>query len=640
MTRFFLFLFLLAWFHNSYAQTRIIDSLKRNIAMARTGQEKIQAIFRLCEERSSLNTDTLTAYAMRAKEMAARQGNRLNSTWCDYYLSTMALKNGYFDSTLAFCDTTLKALETQKPDPRLTTCISLLKTGALIRSSRFKEALSLLYSLLHDEEKQTDTLSLIKIKTSIGWVHMEMDQNQEAMNWFYKAAQTSSNESFFRAYPTLFSNMSSTLNNLGKYDSAFYYVNRSVAYSRQTEQLSMLANALNIRADIHINTKNNGAAEQDLAEALEVRKKIGDLFYLVSDLAQLSNFYATTGQTQKGIQSAQEGLSIAYKQNLVAKLPFLYRALAENYKRMGDHQNYAATLETIMTLKDSQYKKNSAEALAELQAKYDLQKKENLIIQQRFDLRQKNYLFYASLLLLLFASLAGWFLFRGYKRKEKLKLKQLQEEDKIRAAISINRAEENERRRIAADLHDNIGAYASAIRADVEKVLILDKGENKRSLQNLEQHSLEIINSLRDTIWVLNKENITITGIGDRIKNHINKMQPSYDHIQISLTEEVRKDRRISSQSALSIFRIVQEALHNALKHSRASLVEIILHSDDNAWIKIRDNGGGIESGQTLTEGNGLKNMRTRANEAGFQLHLSSEPGKGTTLLLDIGTTN
>ncbi|HMU73900.1 MAG TPA: sensor histidine kinase, partial [Ferruginibacter sp.] len=242
--------------------------------------------------------------------------------------------------------------------------------------------------------------------------------------------------------------------------------------------------------------------------------------------------------------------------------------------------------------------------------------------------------------LLLFASLAGWFLFRGYKRKEKLKLKQLQEEDKIRAAISINRAEENERRRIAADLHDNIGAYASAIRADVEKVLVQDKGENKRSLQNLEQHSLEIINSLRDTIWVLNKENITITGIGDRIKNYINKMQPSYDHIQISLTEEVRKDRRISSQSALSIFRIVQEALHNALKHSRASLVEIILHSDDTAWIRIRDNGGGIESGQTLTEGNGLKNMRTRANEAGFQLHLSSEPGKGTTLLLDIGTTN
>nr|HNH20741.1 hypothetical protein [Ferruginibacter sp.] len=92
MTRFLFFLFFLAWFHNSDAQTRIIDSLKRNIAMARTGQEKIQAIFRLCEERSSLNTDTLTAYAMRAKEIAARQGNRLNNTWCDYYLNTMALK--------------------------------------------------------------------------------------------------------------------------------------------------------------------------------------------------------------------------------------------------------------------------------------------------------------------------------------------------------------------------------------------------------------------------------------------------------------------------------------------------------------------------------------------------------------------
>ena len=136
----------------------------------------------------------------------------------------------------------------------------------------------------------------------------------------------------------------------------------------------MLANALNIRADIHINTKNNGAAEQDLAEALEVRKRSAIFSTLFP--TRPSYQFLRHNRPDKGYPE-RSGRIVHCIQTEPGKpkLPFLYRALAENYKRMGDHQNYAATLETIMTLKDSQYKKNSAESLAELQAKYDLRKR-------------------------------------------------------------------------------------------------------------------------------------------------------------------------------------------------------------------------------------------------------------------------
>ncbi len=87
------------------------------------------------------------------------------------------------------------------------------------------------------------------------------------------------------------------------------------------------------------------------------------------------------------------------------------------------------------------------------------------------------------------------------------------------------------RKRIAADLHDNIGAYATAISADVEKITGKGGIGNELQLQNLLQHSREIPNSLRDTIWVLNKDTITITGISDRIKNYINKLDPSYEYL-------------------------------------------------------------------------------------------------------------
>ena len=384
------------------AQTKIIDSLKKNILTAKSTDEKIQAIFLLCDERASLNTDTLLAYASTAKKIALQQNNQLNIVKATYYLSSWQLKNSLYDSVILTCNNSISWLKKTTSDKELLTSFSLLKAGALIRSNRFKEALSFMYDMLHDEEKNADTLTQIKIKTSIGWVNMEMDQNTEALSWFYKALQISSNPEYLKQYGVLFSNIASTYNNLQNFDSAFYYVEKVIASGRHYEQLGTLANALNIRADIYINTKNNAAAEKDLVEALAIRKKIADPFYIVSDLAQLANFYATNNQQQKGIETAMEGLSIAEKYKLESKLPILYGALAENYKLKGDNANYAATLEKIIVLKDYVYQKNSAKALAELQTKYELQKKENLIIQQKFDINHKNFLFYVSLFLLLF----------------------------------------------------------------------------------------------------------------------------------------------------------------------------------------------------------------------------------------------
>ena len=214
----------------------------------------------------------------------------------------------------------------------------------------------------------------------------------------------------------------------------------------------------------------------------------------------------------------------------------------------------------------------------------------------------------------------------------------LQEEKRI-AAQSIIDAGEHERKRIAADLHDNIGAYASAIRADVEKITDNGFEKNSDSLQNLQQHSQEIINSLRDTIWVLNKDNITITGISDRIKNYINKLRPTYNHIQFHINEEINNDVRISSQNALNIFRIVQEALHNALKHSNASNISIHISSNKTFLIKISDDGKGMQHNNTA-DGNGIRNMQARAKEIDMLLSVTSKINEGTILVLENTTIN
>jgi signal transduction histidine kinase len=140
---------------------------------------------------------------------------------------------------------------------------------------------------------------------------------------------------------------------------------------------------------------------------------------------------------------------------------------------------------------------------------------------------------------------------------------------------------------------------------------------------------------LRDTIWAFNKESITLTGISDRIKIYTQKMQPAYPQASISIEEDIRKEKKLSPVQALHIFRIVQEALHNALQHSLCNKVSININSNDEvAEIKVEDNGNGFDPESVHNAGNGLRNMKSRAAEAGFDLAFRKIAPKGTRVSL------
>ena len=622
------------------AQTRIIDSLKRNIRAATSNEEKIRTIFSLCDLGYTLHPDTLMQYAENAKKIAIQLNDLHDEVNAMYYETGGLTTKGLLDSSLNLANKCLEILSSRVNDPVLQANLLNQKGRCYVRKNQYKEAIDMAYQVIALAEKNKDVLLQVKAKTLIGWAYLEMGQLKEALSWHLKALYTTSDTILLEKYAILFANLATNYNGIGKTDSAFYFINKGIRFARKYENLFALSNCLAIQSELYVKSGQAKLSEPILKEVIAIRKTIGDPFYIASDMSQLGFYYAHYGQPEKGIAICNEGIAIAKKYNLDTKLFFLYGSLADNYKALGNTSKYAEVLENIIALKDSVYQKNSAESLAEMQTKYDLQRKENLIIQQKLDIQQKNYLFYGSLLLLFFTALIGWFVFREYKRRQKIKMEKMQEEEKILSVIAVTKAEEHERKRIAADLHDNIGAYASAIRADVEKIADNGLEKNTGSLQNLQQHSQEIIDSLRDTIWVLNKENITITGISDRIKNYLNKLQPSYSHIQFHVYEEIKNDVRISSQNALNIFRIVQEAIHNSLKHSNSSNINISINSTENILIKIEDDGKGMEETQEFTEGNGLLNMKARANEGGFQLHLSSRPGRGTTVLLEFATTN
>lgn len=623
----------LAAFQGS-GQTKTIDRLKKEAARASNPQQRLQAIFRLCEQRQSLSTDTLLTYARAAKQLSFAAEYPAQKAWADYYMANYFVKNGELDSALLLCD---KALATFSQAGQGNTDrwlkVAALKAQVLVKSNKYKEGIAMYYNTLAKAERTNDTLLQMIAKNGVGWVNMEMEQNDEALKWFYRALQTTANPQLHQKNSNIYSNIAAIYTALNQFDSADRYVRKAIAFSRQDENLFYLSNSLNILADNYIRQNKPAFAETPLKEALQIREKIGDPFYIVSDLSQLALFYAEQRQPQKGIAAANKGIGIARKYGLMAKLPYLQFALAKNYKAAGDYLRYGETMESVLSLKDSVYQQNSEEELVGLKARYSQQKQENLIIQQKLDLSRQNTVIYGGITVAFFGMVIAGILFYNYRRKQSRIVEGLKEEEARNVRQAILTAEENERRRISADLHDNLGAYASAISANADDLMSAVDPATATIIYHIKNNADDILNSLNETIWVLNKTEIHLTSVCDRFKTYVARLRGSYPDIQLTINENVAEDSLLSPEAALNLLRIMQEAFHNAIKHSKGDCITVEISSGHTVEVSVADNGQGMVPVQNMP-GHGIRNMQRRARANGWTLTLERGEVSGTVVKL------
>jgi signal transduction histidine kinase len=247
---------------------------------------------------------------------------------------------------------------------------------------------------------------------------------------------------------------------------------------------------------------------------------------------------------------------------------------------------------------------------------------------------------YGAIILLLFGILLWYINYKNNKRKQQAEMAFALGEEKRIAEKAIVVAQELERKRIAADLHDNLGAYAAAISVNVDNITANEKGQLNTMHEELKNNSQAIVSQLNDTIWVLKKEQLALTSISDRLKVFIQKLNRSYPQIQIDVKENIVTDRLLAPMQALHLFKILQEGIINALRHSSCTTIIITIESNADWTITIEDNGMGIPEAQaSKTGGNGLYNMRNRSKDAGWDISWQHNDPSGTRVIIH-STTN
>ena len=206
--------------------------------------------------------------------------------------------------------------------------------------------------------------------------------------------------------------------------------------------------------------------------------------------------------------------------------------------------------------------------------------------------------------------------------------------------LELQQQIQKERERISRDLHDNLGAYAAAIASNVSSIKNVKNEKDDIIFNQLKSNSQSIINQLNDTIWALNKEAISLTIISDRFKVFLQKIQPNYPQVHIQVKEEITNDIALSPANALHLFRIMQEAVNNALRHSSCTNVLLKILSDNTWMIIIKDDGKGMQLDAARSSGNGLQNIRLRSEEAGWKVIWNEGIPSGTELIISSANTN
>ena len=200
--------------------------------------------------------------------------------------------------------------------------------------------------------------------------------------------------------------------------------------------------------------------------------------------------------------------------------------------------------------------------------------------------------------------------------------------------LKQQRALEQERLRIAHDIHDDLGARVTQI----SLLSAMAQGnqafpaEARGDFDKVSKMSRELISALYETVWAVNPENDNLEALGNYLCQMVNQLcerTPLRCRFHVL---DLPPDAQVSSQIRHNISMAVKEAVHNVIKHAHAKEVTIRMTFKEGFLnILVQDDGAGIQPDQQAG-GNGLTNMKQRLANIGGQCLIESQPGRGTTV--------
>lgn len=477
-----------------------------------------------------------------------------------------------------------------------------------ITASRNKEnekAAGYFKNFLHNATLANDSLEMATGYNNLGSTYIYLNESDSALSYLYKAIEIYEAIGVLRNLSSAYDNIAVLLEKQGKLDEAILHMEKAVQLAVSEKNKYREAGASYNLGRLYRKKSNNTKALELIQRSLDLSREIGDNHQLAFSLEQMAYINSDYGRHRE-----------AYN----------YLLEANTYRDSIFNVELAKSNEELKTQYETEKKEQEIQSLSQ----------ENLI--KSLQLRQRNTWLLIAMSAIILLALGAWLRIRNRNLRAEARLQRELAQKQEEATIAILEAEERERSRIAADLHDGVGQLLSAALLNLNQVnKFIQKGEvpKEGSMGNAISLVKDSYNEMREISHQMMPNALLKAGLGYSIREFINKVD--HERLNISL-DIVGMNERMDQQTEILLYRCVQEAVNNVIKHAEADKLSIQLVKDqEGISVSIEDNGKGFEvSGKQHDEGIGLKNMRSRVSLLKGTLEVDSVVGKGTLLMIYI----
>ena len=545
---------------------------------------------------------------------------------------------------------------------------------------------------LEISEKHNFKIITVMIINNLGMFHWNKGNYQQALDYFFQALEMNKTNTIDSGNGVYFNNIGLIYQEMGQYEKALEYHKKSLAVRERYKNPSEISTSLANIAVVLGAMGNYPESEKKFLEAINTAKAANELGKYYDALSGLSDIYLEQNQAEKAIPLLTEllggrnannidrrsnlgpisniikacnhtnrpALALQYVEkgnDFLKEFPDLKNAAvlffqnaSETYFRQNKPELGAEYLQKAIDAKEKIFSNENAQAIANLETKYNVAEKEKNLAETRANLaeselkvEQKNIFIFGMVALAIFLAVLGFLVYR----QQKLKNDQLQKESQLKTALAKIETQnqlQEQRLRISRDLHDNIGSQLTFIISSIDNLKFgLEGAANTVTdkLGKISDFASHTIYELRDTIWAMNKTDISVEDLQARISNFIEKAKVASDiDFQFNVEKDFVGEAHFTSVQGMNIYRIIQEAVNNALKYADASQIKVsvqsLFGSDKNGFeVLVFDNGKGFDVANTKL-GNGIANIRKRAHDLGGNVEIISKEGMGTTVKLQV----
>lgn len=532
--------------------------------------------------------------------------------------------------------------------------------------------------------------SMASLGLNIGIEHMNVNDDATAVEYYFNSIKRYEElDSSHTNLPIVYGNIINSYLNMGKYQTALSYCskayNKSMALDNNDSKMSANFNCGRVfyklgrfkEADFYFKKQKEIATatgnnyflakyyevlgsykfeEKKYDSALAYFEKGLPIIKLTKEPYSLASYFIWLGSTEAALKNFRLGnlyLDSAYSINKKNDYPFLMKDVYANryqlLKTEGRYVQAIAALDSFNVLNDSIQHKTDADRVEFTDAKYQAEKKEATIAQlqsateiQRLNIQRKsnlNYLLTGSALALFTISFLGY---RNYRSKQKLqqqRIAELENEKQLAATEAVLKGEEQERTRLAKDLHDGLGGMLSGIKFSMNtmKENLIMTPENAQAFERSMDMLDSSIKEMRRVAHNMMPEALVRFGLDTALKDFCNDINQS-GALRINYQSFGLQDAQIEHTTAITIYRIVQELINNTMKHAAAKTAIVqVAKSNGQLSVTVEDDGKGFDP--VILEnvrGIGWTNIKSRIDFLKGSLDVKSALNKGTSVHIEL----